>query len=284
MTEVLKSPQTSTDAEPRSEGWSEVEDALHSLTTEQPNPTEQTEASLADEAYHPDERNPSRFGAMFISAANRINKRLEQRAINKAHREALVEDSERTVELQNDAYGTYLSNIDYSSDHEEALGMNERFDAKAARQEKIDQTKSKLRAIGRSTLDRLKDAGLISLGMTIAGASKSKELAGKASQQAKQSVSTGMNRAEELAGKAGQKMEGAIESGINAVSGTIESAKEAMDHRRQAATVRKEQALNRKYERHAKVMKRRRAIGSFILRSRATGQSALDTWNNYPNK
>ena len=282
MTEALKSHLV--DTEHRPESWSDVENALHSLTTEQPNPTEPTEASLADEAYHPDERSPSRFGAMFISAANRINKRLEQRAINKAHREALVEDSERTVELQNDTYATYQSNIDYSSDHEEALGMNERFDAKAARQEKLDQTKSKLRAIGRSTLDRLKDAGVISLGMTIAGASKSKELAGKASQQAKQSVSTGMNRAEELAGKAGQKMEGAIESGINAVSGTIESAKEAMDHRRQAATARKEQALNRKYERHAKVMKRRQTISSFILRSRATGQSALDTWNNYPNK
>ena len=285
MTETLN-PQL--DTAPTSEqNWDDVSGALRSMAgnseTDQPT-RDVVETNSNQEIDQPKEPMVSPFGTKLVLAASRINSLLESRLANKADKEQLAENRERSLELQNEAYNTYQPNLTNTKNHEEGLRMNKRFDARAARQEKLDQAKSKVRGFGRSALNKLKDAGLIGLGVTIAGASKSKELATEASQKTKDSIASGIDKAEELAGKAGQKMEGAIESGINTVSSTVEGAKEARNYRREAAVARKEQALNRKYERHAKIMKRRRAIGNFVIRSRVTGQTAVDTWKNYQAK
>lgn len=270
MSETIRRPiDTLSDSDSEKvNNWDDVQDALLGLRLADDPSSEfdqmQPPIEIATEEAEPesDERIVSPIGAKILSAALRINSRLEKRALNREHKQAISEDRERTVEIQDEVYATYKPNFNYYSERDEAFRINDRLAREAARQEMIERAKSKMRRIGQSARRGLKETGLISLGLTV----------------------TGVNKAEEIAGKAGRKMEGAIETGIHSAAETIESAKEARSYQRQAAKDRKERALERKYERHAKIMQRRRAIGNFILRSRETGQSALDTWKDYPTK
>ncbi len=105
-------------------------------------------------------REVSPVGSRVMEAATRVNRYLEQRAINKAHGEALENDRERTVAAQNDAFASYEDNIattadreaaedQFAADWDEAHRMNDKFDARAARREKIEVAKNHLRGIGR---------------------------------------------------------------------------------------------------------------------------------------
>lgn len=108
-----------------------------------------------------DDRAPSRLSA----ALGRIQARLDQRVVNKAHDEAIAEGQQRDFDAQNDAYTTYEDNVALASvDLDDAYAMNDKFDTRLARREKIDETKDKVRDAGQRALGALKSARVIALG------------------------------------------------------------------------------------------------------------------------
>ena len=60
------------------------------------------------------------------AVTGRVRAFLERRALNKAHGEALKEDTQRQVEAQNAAYDTYANNIAYTSEKERLIDPRSR--------------------------------------------------------------------------------------------------------------------------------------------------------------
>lgn len=241
-----------------------------------------------DAAEASDTREVSPTGASLLRAANRVNTILERRAINKAHGEALKEDRQRTKEA--------------TSQEDEAYRMNDRYDARAARTEKLEVAKDKVRGFGRKGLAFLKNAGLITLGAGLLAGEKSgraiksgAETAALYSMEARDKVVASAKSGAETAAlhamfakdrvvdgatfakdtvklnaeaavavskyEVGQKIEGAkaaIQSGVDTVkekvTDTREIAGDMVASLRERLARRKEAALTRKYERHAKWM------------------------------
>lgn len=236
-----------------------------------------------------DSRELSPTGSLLSRAADRINSlsdTLHQRALDKAHGEALEEYKERD-------YNGYIDQLsatkDSDNNSEEAreytaneLSKEER---RADREARRDAAKEKIRGFGISALRRLKATGEITLGLTLIGAEKAKDTAYAAKDIAAETVAAGAQAvkngaeavattakdaaqrgleatsekisdtwaaAEELAGKAGAKAEVMINNGIESATYTVEAAKQAVEYRRQAAVKKKEEALTRKYARHAR--------------------------------
>lgn len=103
---------------------------------------------------------------------------LNNRAINKAHGEALAEDNRRTQEAQDEAFASYEDNIARSEEIDEAYDMNDKFDQEAAhqqaraekiaeREQKIQDAKENIAGFGRATLTHLKTAGFFTLGLGV---------------------------------------------------------------------------------------------------------------------
>lgn len=220
---------------------------------------EQLEGQFTPENDTTDDRELSPFGEKIAAAADRVKTRLENRAITKAHGEALKEDQQRTIDAQNEAFASYEGNIAYSQDVDEAYRINDKFDARAARREKIDDAKDKVRGAGRRALGFLKNAGMLTLGAGVLageyGARKAKSGAETASLYALETkdylasgvksgvesaalgalyakdkvaekASTAMDKTEQFAGKVGAKMEAGVETSIAAVSNAVESGKQ----------------------------------------------------------
>lgn len=247
-------------------------------------------------------REISPLGSSLVRAAERVSSILEARAINKAHGEALKEYRDRD-------HSDYVDHLSSLADSTEAtptakasaqIALEREYHI-ADREQLIADAKDKIRGFGNSALRRLKNAGLVTLGIGIIGAEagvksakKGAELAeegarfagktvkanaevataigkhyvGEKIQNTKDKITSTWDKAEATAGRAGARVEGAIDNGINKVTGTIEAAKEALEYRRQAAIKNKEAALTRKYERHATWMKLKRKTGETIERTR----------------
>lgn len=103
-----------------------------------------------------DNREVSPTGSRIQRAANRISNFLEKRAIDKAHGDALLEDENRPVDIQDNAYATYADNLTYTK--------------VAARNERNEAIKQRLRDIGERGLTYLRAGGEIALGAGIIGA------------------------------------------------------------------------------------------------------------------
>lgn len=134
-------------------------------------------------------------GSRVKQAADRINNMLESRAINKAHSEALAENKSRDYVAQDAAFASYEENVTYSKDYNTALKANEHIDAKAARAEKLESAKDKVRGIGRSALNSFK-----------------------------RHAKNAMNGSENVMGKVGQRLENGMESAI-ALPGALKEAR-----------------------------------------------------------
>ncbi len=178
-----------------------------------------------------DHRDPSPMASVLRRFANA----LERRAVNKAHGEALTEDTERKISAQSEAYASYDDNITRSQDIDTAYAMNEQFDARVARQEKIDAAKENVRDIGRRAVEALKSAGLITLGAGLIAGEFAADKAKQASEATKRAAETGTQK----------------------VADTKEVASDMISSVRERLARRKEKALTRKYEREAKERKRR---------------------------
>ncbi len=209
------------------------------LSRPESQPENTPDASILQEMYdtpaheqnetNGDTREVSPLGSGLVRAANRMNAILEQRAINKAHGEALKEYRDRDY----DGYIGHLANV---ADSPEATPLAkasaemavEREWRREDREKMVNEMTVKVKGFGRSALSRLKSAGLVTLGLSIMGA--------------------------EATGRGAKKT-------VEAGSATVDSARETIadyrNSRRQAAERKAEAAATAKYERHAaKVQKK----------------------------
>ncbi|MCB9819853.1 hypothetical protein H6796_00885 [Candidatus Nomurabacteria bacterium] len=143
----------------------------------------------------------SPFGSSVVRAANRINSMLENRVLNRAYR------------------------------------MNERFDARQDRKEKLENAKAKIADIGRNTLYTALGIGVLSARAARRGVNKFNEKVGDSMMAAGQKVESGMDAFSDMVGS------------------KVESAKEvAADYsaaRKQKAERRAEEEATRQYEKQA---------------------------------
>lgn len=73
-----------------------------------------------------DERAVSPAAERLQAATNRVRSILERRAINKAHKEAIKEDAQRTREAQDAAFASYEDNINYTETKEKLIDPRSR--------------------------------------------------------------------------------------------------------------------------------------------------------------
>lgn len=233
------------------------------------------EPTASEQDVHEDTRGElSPTGSLLLRAATRINNFLERRAIKKAHGEALKENRSRATEAQTDAFASYEDNIQTTADRETAEAqedadwdtahrMNEKFDARTARQERMEAAKDRVRGAGRAALE-------FTIGAGVLGAEYAVNTAKSGAETLSAGAQAGMNKAEELASKAGAQMEAGVDASIAAMTNALETGKQKIASGRETlsdmiASVRerlvrrKEAALTRKYERHARRMQRREA-------------------------
>lgn len=177
-----------------------------------------------------------------------------------------AEERQKTND-QEDALESYSENIKITKSRE--------------RHERYEEAKAAINTTARAALVRLKSAGMITLGLGIAGA----EATAQSAKAAKKSVETstkltyetaksevsskiqdtgeaivsGWNKAESIAGSVGQSLEGGIDtaiektkSGIDTVKYTVYATKESIKYAKDQLLARREAALTRKYERHAR--------------------------------
>lgn len=260
-------------------------------------------AEAADES-----REVSPTGASLVRAANRVNDLLEKRAINNAHAEALQENQQRKVDAQNNAYASYEENIDVSAEQDEAYRMNDKIDARAARKERLEEAKDKVRGAGRRALGFLKNAGLITLGAGVLageyaakkvksgtetvtlGAMIAKDRVASAAETAALGAMIGTDKVKDGAKFAKDTVKvnatTAYEIGKYEVAEAVDRAKNKVSEAKDTVSEkyadvkqtagdmiasvrerlrrRKEAALTRKYERHAKWNKLRSASKEFV--------------------
>jgi len=148
-----------------------------------------------------DTREVSPVGATLVRAAQRVNDLLEQRAINKAHGQALKEYRDRD-------HSGYVDHIADLKDSEEATPMARAtaemaLDGeyrKADREEMIEKAKNKVRGLGSSALSRLKIAGRLTLALpgaaveaTVNNAKRANEAMGDAVMKGFEKVEDGMD-------------------------------------------------------------------------------------------
>lgn len=148
-----------------------------------------------------DTREVSPTGTSIVRAAQRINSLLEQRAINKAHGEALKEYHDRD-------HSDYIDHLASLKDSEEVtpmarataeMALNNEY-RKADREEMIEKAKNKLRGFGSSALTRLKNAGRLTIGLPgavveagINGAKRANEAMGDAVMAGLEKTEAGMD-------------------------------------------------------------------------------------------
>lgn len=248
--------------------------------------------------------------------------------------------------------------------YEDAYRMNDKFDAKVARKEKINQAKERISVFGRAALGRMKNLGLITLGLGImtgeAGARGAKrgyeasksatvkfgENVGDGFIAGMEKVNSGMDtvgekvasvneavsdykkvrqqkaerRAEAAAGKQYESEAAKIvrkNEKTQARQERLEAARERAMQRKEAAIARKEARRNKwaarrerfkgyassvkkefidtkdavketaknTYEKAKNLTNEQKAkIGDLALRARASGEAAVETWKNYPDR
>lgn len=100
-----------------------------------------------------DTRVTSKWAERLQRTADTVGTFLENRAINKAHKEALKEDHGRTVEAQNEAYDSYAENISVTKERESEERSHER----------REKAKTFFNKIGNSSLNFLESQGIIPL-------------------------------------------------------------------------------------------------------------------------
>lgn len=272
-------------------------DAETPFIPEESTPTfEQVQQDFA-ETSEPTSESLSPTADRIDAVATRISGFLRNRA----------ETKQKTAD-QEDAFASYEDNIQTTKDRE--------------RQERKDAAIATMKGIGRSALARLKNAGMITLGAgliageagnrgvkqakaaTIEGAktagqtiktnaefayAAAKSEASQAAQATGEKITDTWNKAEELAGKAGAKLENGIETGINKakagaelVKDTVSATKESIGYMKERYLRRKEAALTRKYERHARwtsLKREAKAMAETYTRSKQAkriGQAALN--------
>jgi len=99
--------------------------------------------------------------------------------------------------------------------YEEAYRMNDKFDAKVARKEKMDQAKERISSFGRAALGRMKNLGLTSLGLGV--------MAGEASVRG---VKRGYEASKDATAKFGQKVGDGFIAGLEQVNNGMDTASE----------------------------------------------------------
>lgn len=98
-----------------------------------------------------DTRVTSKWAIRLEITAEKVGSFLEDRAINKAHKEALNEDQSRKAQAQDEAYDSYTENVDVVKERE----SNERS------QERREKAKKLFNKIGNASLSFLESQGII---------------------------------------------------------------------------------------------------------------------------
>ena len=202
-----------------------------------------------------DTREVSPTGSKLVRAANRINTLLETRVVNKAHGEALRENKLHDAVKQDEAYASYESNVERSNDIDQAYAIDDIYNKNAARSERLEASKERVKKFGRNALSRLQNAALISLGLGIMGA----EAGYKGAKKGVEATKSGTKAFGEKAGDgmmaAGRKLENGMDSFANSVTSVKENVSDNREARKQAATRKAEKAATQKRERHENKMK-----------------------------
>lgn len=126
----------------------------------------------------PDNRVLSETGSSLIDVATRINSFLERHQLNKDHKSAIRENTTRDNAMLSEAYDEEASRelaklqaqneaMTSYSDNFVASYKLEQAQKKAEQREKIDAVKESVRGVGRRTLDVVKTAGLVTVGVGI---------------------------------------------------------------------------------------------------------------------
>lgn len=136
----------------------------------------------------PDNRVLSEAGSSLVNVATRINSFLERHQLNKAHKAAIRENTARDNAILNEAYDEEASRelAKLRAQNEAMTSYSDNFVAsyklseaqkKAEKREKIDAVKESVRGVGRRTLDVVKTAGLVTLGVGILAAERGAQAA-----------------------------------------------------------------------------------------------------------
>lgn len=238
-------------------------------------------------------------GQKIIHAANKVNDFLENRAINKAHGDALAEYRSRDMADYTDHLSELSESKDASYQGRDFGNMALiREDNRADRNEKIDAVKDRARRIGGVALRGLKTAGLMSLGAGVMAGEKAAGGVGftrdmvavnahAAKEIGKYKVSSSVDDTKEaakakvakVADRISAKMNAgkdAVQKRVDKVTDTVDATKETYEYRRQEAMDRKDEKRTRRYERHAKHMERRRKLAKFAMLAKSRGEDAVD--------
>lgn len=238
-------------------------------------------------------------GQKIIHAANKVNDFLENRAINKAHGDALAEYRSRDMADYTDHLSELSESKDASYQGRDFGNMALiREDNRAYRNEKIDAVKERARRIGSVALRGLKTAGLMSLGAGVMAGEKAAGGVGftrdmvainayAAKEIGKYKVTSTVDSAKEAAkakvtkvtDKINEKVNGtkdAVQKRVDTVTDTVDVTREAYEYRRKEAMDRKDEKRTRKYERHAKHMERKRKLAKFAMLAKSRGEDAVE--------
>jgi hypothetical protein len=245
-------------ADPENPGGRLVKDyPLKELKDLQPDSEEDSAGSTA-ETTEQTERNPELppQATLLERAANRLNKMI----VNRAHKKALKENGQREaaqqqerVDSQEDAFATYEDNVAASKELDrqyeergtqqlEAQAMNEKFDSDAARAEKIEEAREKIRQTARSIMSALLEAGAL----TVVGTKKAIESGGQGAKRtaevAKSSAETAALAALIAKDKTSSAAETAALKGMFAYDKAKETAVDAKNYAKAGIDFTKQQA------------------------------------------
>lgn len=207
MTELLNRPDQSDERLTQSIE-SQVDPALLEAMYEATSYSAKEEAAVETQTEQAnDTREVSPAGATLVRTAQRINVLLERHAMNKTHGEALKEYRDRD-------HSGYIDHVDRLKDSEEATPMARAtaemaLDSeyrKADREEMLEKAKSKVRGFGSSTLTRLKNAGLITVGLPVIAVEAGIKGAKRANEVMGDAVMTGFEKVEAGIDIAGRKI------------------------------------------------------------------------------
>ncbi len=276
----------SVEAEPRTSQEKSVSTSVEDLEAMM-NTGVESEAATEADTIENRELSPTASKLDRLSGTiSRIADRLNSRARNKAHSEAIKEDTFRTETAQDESYDSYSDNIAVTKDRE-------RGEKREAREAQIDNAKTFLKKTGRSAVEAAIKGGEIAVGIgyiagetvinkTVQAAETGKDLAETAALKAMYAADTARDKIETAALGAMY----AVDQGREAIEGTIdtllqkltEKAKVAMDRRdarRARWSARKDALVGRSREALDSTQEKGRDALGRAHAARAAGSAAL---------